>query len=189
MHPETDFAKDKESRASQYLLLARADVGNQNVLQFAKRAIEISGTGKVAEETRTWMEVRGLVDATPEAIAAFSEASVHAEKRNQPEVERQMRECIKTHPSFIHSYYGLATALNQLGRTAEAEEILRTAQKMNPRYTRTYLGFSQCEYKKKNYAKALEYAKKALELDPLDYYNQRQVIELTTEGAAAKLPQ
>jgi tetratricopeptide (TPR) repeat protein len=114
-------------------------------------------------------EFRAAFEANPENGFAALRAGEALWKLGQSnEAIRWIKMSIDADPSFIRSYLILSDFQSERFDYENAIETLKSALLVNPRHHGVFRGFALIEMRRRNYAGAVRFAKKALELYDTD---------------------
>jgi len=118
---------------------------------------------------------KAMKDPTPLAHEVASAMHVHAQQHAEAIAEAQR--AIASDPNDADGYVALAGALSFAGRPAEALEAVEKAMRLNPHYPSSYAyqrGLALFGLNRQDEASAS--LKRAIELNPDDYWSQRLLL-------------
>ena len=118
---------------------------------------------------------KAMKDPTPLAHEVASAMHVHAQQHTEAIAEAQR--AIASDPNDADGYVALAGALSFAGRPAEALEAVEKAMRLNPHYPSSYAyqrGLALFGLNRQDEASAS--LKRAIELNPDDYWSQRLLL-------------
>ncbi len=124
---------------------------------------------KMKKFTAAQAEFRAAFEANPRnGFAALRAGEALWELGQSNDAIAWVKRSISADPNFVRSYLILADFQSARFDYINAIETLKGAMRVNPRHHGVFRGFALIEYRRRNYAGAVRFAKKALELYDTD---------------------
>lgn len=119
---------------------------------------------------------RRAVDCDAEHVEArFRLASVLLDLSQAQEAMTHLRWLVERHPNYVSVLVDIARASDQLGRQDDAEQFLRSARDVGPRYAEAWLESGALALRRDQLENAEAWLRRACELEPANYRSHFQL--------------
>jgi tetratricopeptide (TPR) repeat protein len=141
--------------------LAELERKKQESLKKAKKLLEEK---EIDQADRIFQQLIKEFDKDFKLKIDISDSLIDAEEYKK--AIEYLKLAYKDNPQSVHIFNRLGMALRKLGRFAEAEKAYLQALKLNPKDEYLYFNIGRLYLESKDWEKAIQMAKKALELNP-----------------------
>ncbi len=165
------FSIDSSNEESRQLIVSMGGIKALNSISIDNVNMVYLGEQymKMRNYTAAQAEFRAAFEANPNnGFAALRAGEALWKLGQSSEAIQWVKRSIDADPNFIRSYLILADFQSQRYDYINAIETLKGALRVNPRHHGIFRGFALIELRRRNYAGAVRYSKKALELYDTD---------------------